>query len=114
MHEEIGEAGFHLICRVQQRRSPTFPFDQPIRCSVADDRGNGYIVWPGHGNGQPTGQGADWWMSMTVLPALDPAATLLYVSMESPDPGDVYPHRVGGLLDMQGTTQWLFAVPIGT
>jgi hypothetical protein len=110
---EIGDAGLHLICRVLQRRTSRGHFHEPIRCSVADDRGNGYVVWPGHGSGQPASHGTDWWMAMTVLPALDSAATTLFIAMESPDARDVASRRVGGLLDWEETSLWLFAVPIG-
>jgi hypothetical protein len=58
---EIGDAGLRLICRILQKRKRQGHFDEPIRCSVADDRGNGYVVWPGHGSGQPAGHGIEWW-----------------------------------------------------
>jgi len=109
---EIGDAGLHMICRMLQRRPRRGHFDEPIRCSVADDRGNGYAVWPGHGSGQPASYGTDWWMAMTVLPALDPAATALFIAMEALKIDQRGSPRVGGLLDWEETSRWLFCVPL--
>jgi hypothetical protein len=87
--------------------------DPMFRCSVRDDRGNAYAMWPGGGGGQPTPSGSRWRYQPRASPALDPAAKMLFIGLEGTRSNAEERTKQFGQLDMENDAeQWLFEVPI--
>ncbi|MGH2550346.1 MAG: hypothetical protein ACRDHN_13205 [Thermomicrobiales bacterium] len=87
--------------------------DPMFRCSMRDDCGNAYAMWPGGGGGQPTPGGSRWRYQPRASPALDPAAKTLFLALEGARPNPENRTKQFGQLDMENDAeQWLFAVPV--
>lgn len=87
--------------------------DPMFRCSIRDDCGNAYAMWPGGGGGQPTPSGSRWRHKFRASPALDAAAKMLFIGLEGAHTNPDNRTKQFGQLDMENDAeQWLFSVPV--